>query len=271
MDKLKKKPLVISRSTATDFDHADYHFSDKFETIRSIVRKRKFTVGSTEINYRVINHWDQNGILPEGLKSEGGEWRKFSFIELVWVEAVKKLREFGFSLDKIARVNEGVMRWNKENQTYSDFEYFVIKGWFSSMDPYILVLVDGEADIGSLESIQSSQLNAPKSMLLISVKSLLKDMGKKVQPAKILLDLTEEEIELLSKIRLENNIEVKARIADNRAITEIESSHIEMNPESLYEINKEIRDEGAYGSITTQFENGYRKSVKITKKRQFKK
>lgn len=66
--------------------------------------EKKFTVKDlteldSKINYRTINHWDEQGYLFSDNKEAG--WRKFSFAEYIWILFLDELREFGVAVKSI--------------------------------------------------------------------------------------------------------------------------------------------------------------------------
>jgi len=67
------------------------------------IRQEYFTLKDTMVSARVLNHWKSKNILP---LARAGGWNKFSLLELVWIDIVKELRKFGFSLKKISIVRD---------------------------------------------------------------------------------------------------------------------------------------------------------------------
>ncbi|MBS0626729.1 MAG: MerR family transcriptional regulator [Verrucomicrobia bacterium] len=55
------------------------------------------------ISYRVLNHWDEEGLLECVRDSEKG-WRKFNLIEGFWVHAIEALRKMGLSFQSLGKV-----------------------------------------------------------------------------------------------------------------------------------------------------------------------
>jgi len=269
MDEISHTPILILHTN--DLDYAFYHEDERFAHVRAFVREKRYTASKTDVTYRVLSHWDAQGLLPDGMEESNGSWRRFNFIERVWLEAIKRLRTFGLSLETIARIQKQVMRWHEKGQFYPEFEYFTAKAWFSSADPYILVLANGDADVGSSGDIElGKMLRGNKDMLLISLKSILKDMGiKRIARADTLHSLTKEEIELLSKIHVECSEEIKVKTDGDGAITALETTNTITDPLPNYELQKQLKDEGVYGEVVTKYEGGNSRSVRITKKQRF--
>lgn len=55
------------------------------------------------ITYRTINYWDEKGYLT-GVQNEGNKWRKFDFIQLIWIHLLDKCRQLGISLESVIPV-----------------------------------------------------------------------------------------------------------------------------------------------------------------------
>jgi len=264
-----KRYAFILKGDGFELSLANY-YSDKNKEVHKLFSERKYTVGDTDIAYRLINHWDESGLLPEGAR-DGNGWRKFTLIEMVWLRAIIRLRNFGFPLDKIAKVRDCVVLWNKKTENYPVLEYYVSLALASNADPYIIVLEDGSADIATTREIELSKefWKKPLDVLYISLKSVVSEMGFKVAPSEGLDLLSPEEKELLNEIHVNNNGEVKVNVDSTGQIAEIESTNV-MSALPAHEIHHKIKNERMYGKVVTQYEDGKSRSVKVTKKRRFK-
>lgn len=65
-------------------------------------------VGDTGISSKNLLHWKTNGLLLDYKHNIGG-WTRFNFLQYVWLQVIKELREFGLSLDIIKRVKDGLI------------------------------------------------------------------------------------------------------------------------------------------------------------------
>ena len=61
---------------------------------------QEFVVQDIGVSSRVMNHWNEKGLMPLKLRIENSTYR-FNFIELIWFNIVKELREFGYPLEKL--------------------------------------------------------------------------------------------------------------------------------------------------------------------------
>lgn len=75
-----------------------YEFCDR-------IRDKQFSVKDINIPYQWVNNWDKEGLLFEDDR-EDGKWRKFNFIDYLWIKIIVELREFGLSYDVIKKLRE---------------------------------------------------------------------------------------------------------------------------------------------------------------------
>ncbi len=78
--------------------------SNLLETAWSGINEKRYTISDIGVMHRWVTYWDQEGILLE--KHEDGKWRKFSLVEYVWLEAIKKMRVFHIPLPLIKLVRD---------------------------------------------------------------------------------------------------------------------------------------------------------------------
>lgn len=267
---MKKKEIpesFVMKGIGYYRDFEKYHSSDVFKEYRGKLREKKFTVSNTEITYRMVNHWEENGLLPDGVAGGDG-WRKFTLVELVWTKAIIRMRQFGLSLEKIKQVKESLMKFDKKDGTYLLFEYYVARALSSSDDPYILIFSNGDSNLACATQIELTKVfRGHFDVLLISLKSILEKLNLSVGDTKFLDLLSDEEGEMLSEIRSGDNKEVRARVNGGK-ITELETKKVYSAAPSLEKINKEIKDGKSFAEVVTRYENGVKQSAEVrTRKR----
>ena len=75
--------------------------------------------------YRLINHWDNEGLIPAG-RDSNKQWRKFSMMDMIWLDIVEDLRQFGYSIEKIRRVKGQLhVRYKNIEVAYPLLEFFI--------------------------------------------------------------------------------------------------------------------------------------------------
>src|SRR4051812_8400688 len=80
---------------------------DKLADLYELITDKRLRVKDTGINYRVINHWDNKGLIRFGRNSKEGD-RKFSFADFIWIKVVNELRSFGVQLPIIKKLADDV-------------------------------------------------------------------------------------------------------------------------------------------------------------------
>ncbi len=243
-------------------------FNKNLEIVSQKDQKDKhfFTVGDTGLSSRVISHWGDNKVLPDGVAGKGG-WRRFTFSEVVWLKVVVRLRNFGFSLSKISEIKKQIMACNRKYGTYPLFDFFVEQAWRSdAIDPYIIVLADGTADIATPIEIENAKQTLPPSkrdMLLISIKFILEEIGINAPKAEMLMPLTPQEIILLGSLSKESR-EVKVRMNKGK-IKEIEHTTVVSDHPDIQKIDRGIEERGDYAEVTIKYSKGVKQSSAIKK------
>lgn len=266
------------KESALGFDI--YNESPTFQKLRNTLNERRYTVGETPISYRVISHWADNSLLPDGIK-DGNGWKKFSFVEMVWLHAANQMREFGLSLKRIAGVRGSILHWDKKCQRYPGFEFFIAEALESPADPYIAIFADGHTMLARAEQLQQQKvLFGSQHMLLISVKyilNILNDRALKeatgndaVKDADAMFHLSFEEKNLLRELRSDGIGEIKTK-TNNGVITEIETAEAVIGPMSYSTARQDMKKEAAYGRVVAEFEEGGIQSVKKFKRKRFDK
>jgi hypothetical protein len=191
------------------------------------------------------------------------------------MKAVSRLRKLGFPIAKIVKAKKAVMRWDKDLGTYPTLEYFVVTARISPLDPYIFVLPDGKAEVASSREIETyKDLFQSNDAILISIKSILKELGMKIVKPEVLLPVSSEEKELLYAIRHEDNSEIKVKTTSHklRKISSVETTKIVPENPKINEIltENEMNGDDFFGEITVKYEKGRRQSAHVKKVRRFK-
>lgn len=229
-----------------------------------------FTAGQLPVSYRVLNHWCNAGLLPEGIASDG-TWRKLTFVERAWIGVVVHLREFGVPLEKIAKARKDVLVFDSKCKGYVMFEYYLSRAIASVDDPYFIMLADGTADVGNSDEIELNKLGSgPTDVLLISLKSVLKTLGEKAYAtAKPLFSLSEEEIDILQALRMGNDDELVVKLKDGM-VTETQVSKSQHGKPKIADVLTDLKKSKAYADVTIKFQDGIPEMVKVSKKKRSK-
>lgn len=80
---------------------------DKIAELYELLNEEKLSAKDTGVNYRVISHWDEKGIIRFSRESKEAN-RKFSFVDFIWIKVVNELRSFGIQIPVIKKIADGV-------------------------------------------------------------------------------------------------------------------------------------------------------------------
>jgi DNA-binding transcriptional MerR regulator len=218
------------------------------------------------LSYRLINHWEQNGIIVVERGVDGKGWRKFSFMDQIWIRLVVELRSFGISLENIKTIFNQIRTHDID---YSPSVYprleFYIHYFINYKTPIkLIILKDYKVFICTKEELEGAEkedlldsyisINLHKLIQLVLKKSFYKPNYKEE------IVLSDKEIKLLYHIRIGGYKSVKVLFKDGK-IERLEGE-ISMVEKKVHELMKENN----YDEIIINREKGDVVSIKQTVK-----
>lgn len=245
----------------------EYINGEALSVIRDFYRERRYTVKDTGVSYRNISNWKDKGVLPsyfDNIKSQ--EWTKFTRTELIWLRIVNILRMYGISLEKISEIKNEILHWDAKNNSYLNFEYQLFLSVTTDVDLYLVVPPSGSSMVISIDLISFMKKLFPtqnnSSLLLISLKAIVKEFAFHVVPAKEIVSVTEEELTLLKRIRIEPPKSIKVEMKNGK-IFEIETSTIVSRSPKLGDLDKKNTEKEMYGEMIVRYHKGNPESFEI--------
>lgn len=80
----------------------------KVNELYSQITQPIFTIKDAGLNSRTISHWDNLGLI--GIHRQSNvDWRRFSFMDYVWVQIIQELRSIGVPLAMIEKAKETLL------------------------------------------------------------------------------------------------------------------------------------------------------------------
>lgn len=137
-----------------------------------LIRNKQFSVSATGETYRTINFWESSGLIDNN-REESSEWRKFTFLDIVWIMVIKELTDFGYPIKKTQIVKENLCH-SVEGEISLLVEYlysFQLKNY-----KVLIVYNDGTVELNFPAKITST---TGKSYLCINVYARLMDFISK--------------------------------------------------------------------------------------------
>ena len=80
-----------------------------------------FDVKNTGVTYKTVNHWDSQNLLVSR-RTEESKWRKFSFVDFVWLKIVEQFRGIGISIPLLQKVKKEIFHEITTNKIYNLFK-----------------------------------------------------------------------------------------------------------------------------------------------------
>jgi len=80
--------------------------SEILETLLPALHKPRFTIRDSDVGRRNIAHWGDNELLIG--EFEPGKWRRFTYLEVIWLRMVAHMRSFDVPLEKIKKVKDAI-------------------------------------------------------------------------------------------------------------------------------------------------------------------
>ncbi len=207
-----------------------------------------------DITYRTINYWDEKGYLT-GEKNSAGKWRKFDFIQLVWIQVLDSLRKMGVSIDVIVpaifqalgyiqesseeekmKLLDGLSeeQQNTISNMYGNymnfqttFRFYVLYAIFLKKEVSIRYYSDGSCAIvkgitkdSDSKAIKDFIQKNSGSHIAISLNEIIKQFiaEKDIEQIENVSVLSENELELLQHLRKKDVTEVRVFLEEGEPI-----------------------------------------------------
>ncbi len=82
---------------------------DKILELSERLMQKSFIGTDTGVPYRSINHWENSGLIENG-RGEARSWRRFSFVEFIWIRMIDEMRKVGLPMDTIKAVKASLFQ-----------------------------------------------------------------------------------------------------------------------------------------------------------------
>ena len=262
---------IVSDSTVRDLVNICDWLEANPEFLSNL-RTKKYTTKDTNKSFRIINSWETHGVL-DNTRADGSEqWRKFSNIDIIYMQVLTKLREFGFSVQKLRTAKQDLEKTitvKARQPPINVFEYAYIRtiGLQTGGNTYLMVESNGHTDCVTARDviIMDALQELPDSYVLINLNKFLHD---KLKFEKAEIPIYDEklfkldgkgEIELLKLLRTKNYNSIN--------ITHTSDSSILI--ECCCDAKGDEEDENVlprYGEILTKMQDGKIIKKTITEK-----
>lgn len=172
------------RGVDYELGYNDFQLSEKTLGISGKINETNKKISNKDFSYRIINHWEANGLIINNRKENKG-WRRYSLVDVVWLHIIKELRAFGFSLDQILKIRKNLAVSNSNSKSaFPLLEYYIALALVNE-PVYLLVFSNGSAHpLTENEYQMNREFNTSTSHIQIQLNPIVQKMfpGKYMKP-----------------------------------------------------------------------------------------
>lgn len=191
---------------ALDIFFASYLMDEKLAHVRHSLRSKRKVLESENLSYRIINHWESEGLISD-VRPSGKGWRKYSMIDRFWIEIIIELRSFGYPLELIKKIKQ---RFEHRSETESDscmpfLEGYFVLAFFYKTPCYLLAFPNGEAILTTPAAYNfADEVGSIGNHIKVNLNRMLQKLFPEMDLApkyKNAIELSPEEMELMLFVR----------------------------------------------------------------------
>lgn len=269
------KPSIFATSDWFDEHYFRYMKIPETKQIREVLNDRRFNVAETSATYRVINSWDCAGLLIDQ-EERGNKWRKFNYIDIIWVRIILQLRSLiGFPVQKVAIFKESFFPRSLKTKQIdtSILEFYIALAIFEKMQVIIAIAPSGEGGIATENEYLKSQIvqPLPTTHIVISLNKICAEVLGRPDLAKkseFLHRLTENEFDLIARIHSDTNLKDVTIHPKDQKIDRIDYKTQYRNPKKIHSEIKKHMNSSDFQEITLKQNKGEVSLMEVvTKKR----
>lgn len=196
------KDKITFFTSSNNFDVYFMEHQEEFKIISDFLNNKKYRASDTGLTYRKINHLSKNILCDDNRKN--GEWRKFSFKELVFIKIIEELRGYGFIDRQLSYIKKAFC-----SKDYIKNIDFVFSEVFSKIQIFVIITSSGEIFFYN-EATKYVIAESYDSYLSINFNNFVMDLWvklghKKIESKSVLEGLvSDKEEELINIIRNED-------------------------------------------------------------------
>ena len=263
---VNSKNLLIGGLDWFDINYPQFLKSAK--KFRQNINTPRYPIGQETISSRVLNHWHNKGILNDNRTNKTG-WRKLNTIEILWINIIKKLRVFGFDLDKIRLVKKNLESFNlsKKKGEFAILDFYLAYSIVFKKPVKLLVFSNADAIIGRQIDIDLSNSFIDEDYISIDIPKLVNKLklGREIKTDYINYSSSKIEKEVIKGIYFEEVSSINIKVGDKNI--NIEKEYIK---NSKKEIKALLNKVGSYYE-ETEVKRGNKKFYKLKEMERIKK
>lgn len=185
------------------YEAFNQYFSNENENLGQFSEKVNILENS-ELSYRVINSWESLGLINSN-RPEGKGWRKYSLLDIVWVNIIIALRKFNLSTEQLISVKSNLSKLSDKVSSDFPFLELYLTRAFSNIPVSLIVTSNGDAHLLTQDEYTMNReiLKSIPDHIVINVNEILQRIfpDKNLKPIYNGYNLNEQEEEVIEQIR----------------------------------------------------------------------
>lgn len=150
----------------------------------------KFSIQNEDANYRFINYLTSTGLLDDRREITGKGWRKFSYVECIYLNIVVTLRKFGLKVDELKPIYELFSQSydNQERAMYLGLSWLdILIAVHAGEEMEILIEEDGQVLVCDPITMRLFGTRAAEGSLRVSLSTMVNQLrtANGIQPIEI--------------------------------------------------------------------------------------
>jgi DNA-binding transcriptional MerR regulator len=257
---------------------------DEFIGIRSLLRvtelheklsKPIFLLKDVGVQYRTVLHWDQQGLLEHS--REESEWRRYDYIQFVWIKIINELRTFGVPIPIIEKAKTEIL--TKINLKWL-FELFSLNREQLDKLPNdeskseLLAYLDSKG----YESIDDNLSVSFLELMIVETLTSKVPVSLNIFSDGFILPLFESKLEVFEpsdvrKLTYETHVKISISNILNNFLSDTKDSFLIPQLQILADNERkllEIIHSGEYETVNINFKNKKMKSIELIKEQNVK-
>ena len=217
LDKLERSPDFYEKVK-------DYRKTEAAKYFSQQLHEQYLRLDSEEFSYRIINHWEKNGLLLHS-RPDGKGWRRYSIIDVLWINIIGGLRNFGYSIESLKKLREFIVRadWKHQLSALDILEYYTAKILSQKSQTFVVVFNDGTMGLlNNIEYQDMISLMTTKDHLNINLNTIIQKVFEDVDLNPVLeemMEITPDETYLLANARTGNYEYISVKITPETGLT----------------------------------------------------
>lgn len=217
----------VFRSDSFEVGIYEYLDSEHRDTMHQSLNEPRFPVGSTDVSSRVLHHWEEEGVADDP-RTKGQGWRRYSVLEVLWLQIALRLRKFGLPVQSLIRARHTMNEAWSGMQTEGDsaitlFEIYVLHAT-RGIPVYLLVFEDGTADLATEGQYEvSSSLFGLGDHVRIEINRIIQDTFPGIdwpeKQSELRVSVTKDELNVLSALSSGKYESITVTLSDGKVKT----------------------------------------------------